>query len=463
MVAVIKFSSSLSNVLNYNENKLKQEVPRKSVNEPKKMKAELIHSSGFGKDTEKLGFTDKFKRLEKQMKLNEGRKKSVVHISLNFDPSEQLTKEKLQQIADVYMQKIGFEKQPYLVYQHHDAGHPHVHIVTTIIQNNGASIDTHNIGRNVSDSARKEIEKLFGLVKADAHKLKEAFHLQPISAQKIQYGKSDTRRAITNVLDVVLFNYKYTSLGELNAVLQQYNVTADPGGENSRISKNRGLVYRVLDEAGHKVGTPIKASSIYCKPGLAFLEKKFGNNELLRKPHKQRVKSLVDLALSKRSLVTMEELQNTLRRDKIQAVVRINAEGRIYGITFIDHHTKCVFNGSDLGKQYSASGIQERIMNQSLQAKDVQKQNHQHQPSTVSQTKDQRLPTTQQKTGTSLPAKSPKQHVPAQTALPFNQPNSQHNAGDNVLMELAKPDYTPDTIPGELKRKKKKKKRRIHL
>ena len=35
-------------------------------------------------------------------------------------------------------------------------------------------------------------------------------------------------------------------------------------------------------------------------------------------------------------------------------------DGIIYGITYIDHHTKCVFNGSHLGKQYSANGIQQR-------------------------------------------------------------------------------------------------------
>jgi hypothetical protein len=32
----------------------------------------------------------------------------------------------------------------------------------------------------------------------------------------------------------------------------------------------------------------------------------------------------------------------------------------IYGITYVDHQTKCVFNGSHLGKQYSANGIQQR-------------------------------------------------------------------------------------------------------
>ncbi|MNX78671.1 hypothetical protein D3C86_1102760 [compost metagenome] len=32
----------------------------------------------------------------------------------------------------------------------------------------------------------------------------------------------------------------------------------------------------------------------------------------------------------------------------------------LYGITYVDHTTKCVFNGSSLGKEYSAKAIQER-------------------------------------------------------------------------------------------------------
>src|SRR5205809_6644441 len=122
MVAIIKTSCSLGNVLHYNEIKLKQEA------------AELIHSLNFGKDTELLGFTDKIKTLQKLSALNHRTQRNAVHISLNFDPGEKLSNEKLQQIADSYMQKIGFGARPYLVYKHTDAGHPHIHVVTTNIQ-----------------------------------------------------------------------------------------------------------------------------------------------------------------------------------------------------------------------------------------------------------------------------------------------------------------------------------------
>jgi len=365
MVAIIKSSSSLRNVLHYNENKLKQNV------------AQLIHSMNFAKDTEQLGFTDKIGTLKKLTSLNERTKLNAVHISLNFHASEKLDKETLQKIADTYMQKIGFGNQPYLVYQHHDSGHPHIHLVTTNIQRNGKRIKMQNIGRNQSEKARKEIEKEFKLVQAQREQLKQAYELKPVNAQKVQYGKSETKRAITNVLDAILPTYKYASLPELNAVLKQYNVIADRGSENSRTFKNYGLVYRALDEKGQKIGVPVKASAIYNNPGLKFLGEKFAQNELLKQPHKLRVKNAVDLTFLKYKGQSLDEMIKALQKEKIQVVLRQNDKGIIYGITYIDHQNKCVFNGSDLGKQYSANQMQERCrqeQTQSLQQKQVQQQ-----------------------------------------------------------------------------------------
>jgi hypothetical protein len=348
MVAIIKSSGSLRNILHYNENKVKQNV------------AQLIHSMNFAKDTERLGFTDKIGTLQKLTSLNERTKLNAVHISLNFDPSEKLDKATLQKIADTYMQRIGFGNQPYLVYQHHDSGHPHIHIVSTNIQCDGKRIPMQNIGKNQSEKARKEIEKEFKLVPAQKEQQKIAYVLEPVNAQKIQYGKSETKRAITNVLDAILPKYKYASLPELNVVLKQYNVIADRGSENSRTYKSNGLVYRVLDEKGQKIGAPVKASAIYNKPGMKYLSEKFVQNETLKQPHKLRVKNAIDLAFIKSRGHSLDEIIKTLQKEKIQVVLRQNDKGIIYGITYLDHLNKCVFNGSDLGKPYSANQMQAR-------------------------------------------------------------------------------------------------------
>jgi len=348
MVAVIKTGHSIHRIVNYNENKVKEGV------------AECISAANYPKDADTLSFKNKLNRLLNQAALNTNVSRNSVHVSLNFDPSENYSKEKLEAIANTYMERIGFGNQPYLVYQHHDAGHPHIHIVSIKVREDGSRIDTQNIGRNQSEKARKEIEIEFGLVKAEDSKRLKEYLPKPLNTEKIKYGKSETKRGVLNVLNEVLYSYKYTSIHELNAVLNQFNVMADQGSENSRIYKNNGLTYRLLDSDGNKAGVPIKASDFYNKPTLKFLNERFLLNEKERQPHKVRVKNTIDLLLIKNSNMNVEGLIKALEKESIQTVLRQNSEGVIYGITYIDHRTKSVFNGSALGKQYSANGLQER-------------------------------------------------------------------------------------------------------
>ncbi len=344
MVAKITVPNSIKRALNYNEQKVKEG------------KAECIHAHNFLKEHQHLNFYEKLHRFESRTSLNKRAVTNTVHISLNFGLNEKIDHEKLVEIASVYMDKIGFGVQPYLVYQHLDAGHPHIHIVTTNIMNDGKRISLHNIGKNQSTQARKEIEILFKLSKAEDQKKLLSEEIKPLSAQKVTYGKSPTKRGITHVLDAVLHNYKYASLAELNAVLRLYNLTADRGKEDGIIFRNRGLVYRVLDEKGNKIGVPIKASSIYNKPTLSFLEKKFNENELLKHPYKRSVKTSIDWIMVKPP-GSLQAFKNALAKEKIQLVVRQNDTGIIYGLTYVDHKTKCVFNGSEIGKEYSAKSI----------------------------------------------------------------------------------------------------------
>ncbi|MFH6943462.1 relaxase/mobilization nuclease domain-containing protein [Flavobacterium sp. FlaQc-50] len=347
MVAIIKTGYAIHKVFYYNENKVKEAV------------AECIGAGNYPIDVDKMRGDVKLNRFLKQLELNENVKRNTVHISINFDPSENHSKEKLMAIADTYMEKIGFGQQPYLVYQHHDSGHEHIHLVSINIQRDGRRIDMQNIGKNRSEPARKEIEERFGLVKAQGNKNSTDFTLKPIISQKIQYGRSESKKAIANVLGQVLSSYKYASFPELNAVLKQYNVLADRGNEDSKMFKAKGLMYRILDDDGKPIGVPIKASLFYNKPTMKFLEEKFASNKTNEISDIRRVKNAIDMAFFK-TQISLAELVQVLQKDGINTVFRKNAEGLLYGITYVDHTTKCVFNGSTLGKQYSAKTIQER-------------------------------------------------------------------------------------------------------
>lgn len=347
MVAVIKTGNSIRRSFQYNENKVKEGI------------AQCFLAQNYPLDASDMTAEMRVNMLLKIADRNPKVVHNSVHISLNFAQGEDLPQSRLQQIATEYMEQIGFGDQPFLVYQHFDAGHPHIHLLSTKIRPDGTTIDMFNIGKNKSEPARKAIELKYGLVKAEDHKGK-VFRLKPVDATKIQYGKTGTKRAITTVMDAVLLRYAYTSIPELNAVLNLYNVSAERGSEDSRTYKTGGLVYRVLDTNGKPVSAPIKASAFYNKPTLKFLQEQFPKNSKRRKQSVNRLKNSIDTLFIGGRKPDLKAFAEALRKAGIVAVFRRSESGLLYGITYVDHKTQSVFNGSALGVNYSAKAILDR-------------------------------------------------------------------------------------------------------
>jgi hypothetical protein len=422
MVAKITIPKSIEAALNYNEKKVQKGT------------AQCLYAGNYLNEANKMNFYQKLDGFETNNRLNKMATTKTLHVSLNFDPSEKLSENKLVEIASVYMEKIGFGEQPFLVYKHADAGHPHIHIVSTTIKNDGSRINTHNIGRNQSENARKEIEQTFRLVKAERQQQIIKPGIKAVDAEKAVYGISETKRSISNVVSAVFSHYKFSSLPEFNAALKQFNVVADRGKEEGRIYKNRGLIYRILDTQENKVGVPIKASAIGCKPILDNLEKKFRINEPAKESLKQRIKNAIDDCLQT-SPASMNNLVAALRQKQIYTVLRQNAEGRLYGITFVDNHNKVVFNGSDLGKGYSAAALQNSLGKEDKN-ESVTQEKKSGAPSNLSNAKMQQK---QFDKSHDLPAKS-----------------------DSLLETLMSAKEQYDNVPNSLLQKKRKKKRKNH-
>jgi len=349
MVVRIISGKSIRGLLNYNERKVEGG------------QAELLMASRFGSELDDLGFNQKLNRFEHLTDLNSRVKTNALHIMLNFAPEEKPTDEILQQIAAAYMERIGFGDQPYLVYRHHDAAHSHLHIVTTNIQPDGKRIAVHNLGRTLSEQTRKELEQEFGLVKADGRQLKNTLGIKAAEPEIAQYGKTPTKRAIANVVTAVTQTYKFTSLAELNAVLQQFNVIADRGPKDGAMYERQGLVYSLLDKQGQRVGIPIKASVLPYQPTLKNLEKLYAGNNQKRDPKKELLQKNIDQVFSKYHQLSKATFIKELARRQVHVVFRQNEQGFVYGVTFVDNRNKTVFNGSDLGKEYGAKAVLEQF------------------------------------------------------------------------------------------------------
>jgi len=126
---------------------------------------------------------------------------------------------------------------------------------------------------------------------------------------------------------------------------------------------------------GQSVGVPIKASDFHFKPTLKSLQSRFLEGKIARERHSVRLRNTIDKAVSSSSFGDLTALQEALKSEGVALVLRTSKTGLIYGLTYVDHRTKVVFNGSDLGKAYSAKAVQQALASQIIDSR--QKMQHQ--------------------------------------------------------------------------------------
>ena len=348
MVVRINTGKSIRGVLRYNE--LKREHGQ----------AKLIASKGFLPGVELLKLGQLANRLENRLALNTRTRTNTLHISLNFSPNEKIDTTKMEAVAHAYLRGIGFGNQPYLIYQHFDSGHPHVHLVTINIDENGKRIETHNLGKNQSEKVRKELEISYSLVKAEGQDMVMA-DLRRLG--KINYGEVPSKPAINAVVTHVLHNYSFSSIHEYNAILKCFRVTGYRGEENSQRFLRGGLAYHFLDEKGIRQGVPLKASSLRIGATIKALERRFTSQNLRKDKYTQEVKGKILTVISelKNEKSELIDFQTKLKKQGIDTHLVYTATGFLYGVSYIDHRLGLIYKGSELSKELGASGLRSRF------------------------------------------------------------------------------------------------------
>jgi hypothetical protein len=141
-----------------------------------KQDAEILDSEGITPPEVR----DMVQDFEDQSLLNPKVKNTVGHISLSFSErdKDKLTDKAMTEIAKEYMQKMGISDTQFLIVRHHDAPHPHCHIVYNRVKNDGSTVPDNNIRfRNVA--VCKELTEKHGLYFASGkeqvreHRLRE--------------------------------------------------------------------------------------------------------------------------------------------------------------------------------------------------------------------------------------------------------------------------------------------------
>ena len=290
--------------------------------------------------------------------LNSHVRKPVIHISLNPSPKDILSEEQMTVLAQEFMEKFGYGNQPYIVWLHEDINRKHMHIASVRINEKGEKID-HNREAIRAQNICREMEVKYGLHPT----LGEHGERELLALQKVDYPKGNVKAQVKHTARTLLECYNCHSLAEYNTLLNLYNVTVYEVRGSVDGKEYHGIMYGALDDDGQQVGTPFKSSKFGKAFGYEALQKKFAasaekvkKDNLAEKTRQEIVKAIQDIS-------TKEVFARRLKEADIEVVYRINPEGRLDGITFIDHTTRTVFNGSRLGKAFSANVFNELFNN----------------------------------------------------------------------------------------------------
>jgi hypothetical protein len=115
-------------------------------------------------------------------------------------------------------------------------------------------------------------------------------------------------------------------------------------------------LYQVLDENGRPIGTPIKASAIYFKPTLNYLDGKFRQHDRKHAADIQRIKRAVSLVLQGRHR-SLNSFIRQLRQEQIYVVARSEKDGTVFGLTFVDTKNKSVIDDTHIDSELTAKKI----------------------------------------------------------------------------------------------------------
>ena len=273
-------------------------------------------------------------------------KKTVFHCSLNPHPDEKLSDEALSRIAAEYMEALGYGAQPYIVFRHNDIPRAHIHIVSLRVDSEGRKINDR-FERRRSKRITDALEAKFGLLPS---RKKEGVSAQP-SAVDINAG--DIKRQVAAAVEHVLGRYAFQSVGEMNLLLARFRVTAEEVKTERKGRSFDGIVYAATDTDGHKICTPIKASEIGRQVSYAVLRRHFEQSKSVVRERAGAIRRAIADVMQ--TSPDRAEFIDRMRGRGIETVTRINAAGRLYGITFIDDANGIAVNGSRLGKGFAAN------------------------------------------------------------------------------------------------------------
>ena len=321
----------------YNEDKVAAGVAElmlmANVNERLRQTVMMMHRFGLDAATE----VERYLKEHSKTYGNTNTDRFQFHVSASVR-GRTMTKEELTDFAQKLMKEMGYEKQPYFVYAHHDTDNNHVHILSTRIKPNGFPISDHQ----------------------DVHRLNAC-------ANRIL--SSDISQYIERI-----FSYDYETEGQFANIVKSFGFKMEKSLDGYRLLKNGGDAgnISIRDIFNHitknsqkrqKRATQLRAIIKKYKTEIAEGKSQSLNSPEVPKSKKKKptrpksnpdIKKIIDKngnPLSKERQEQLQQLIFTLKKSfGIDIYFQKDKNGQVRGYGLVDHAGKIAFDGSKVMK-----------------------------------------------------------------------------------------------------------------
>ena len=314
-------------------------------------KAAVVYSQGLDNPERPL---ETFERYERGSRRCE---KPSFHMSINPSVTDGMSQEQVVEFARDLMKGLGYGDQPFIIYRHNDIEREHYHIVSVRVDKEGRKIKDHQEHRRCQQ-LMKELAPKYGFTvgKGDEEKKeKKSKEDKLLDYHRFDPQSGDYMKQMEELVEQAM-KYHFTTMEQFKMLMRQFGVDVD----YQMIGKKLMMTFAGINpKNGRRCTAPIPAKDLKV-PSVEEIQGHIENaKQEIKKKEQQRVANLARIALKygKSELHT----RRILRKKNIGIVFSRTKEGKIFGVTFIDHQTRCVFKSSEL-KGISAGEFEEARM-----------------------------------------------------------------------------------------------------
>jgi hypothetical protein len=329
IVKIMKAASSAFPGVNYNDRKID------------KGKGELMRMKNFPSFVNESSKKEEVKSYLATVSKNEKVTKPQVHAVLSTKFREH-TKEALTQIAENFMDEMGYGKQPFIVVFHNDTENNHVHIVST-------RVDKHT-GKKINDSFEKlksqsalarVMEKMYGISNIDKINNLLGYRITSFKQLELLLERNGFRLA-QNEEDHTRWDILKNGVREITITGNQ--IVFESKKNENRTKQIKAILSKYKEQYSAKV---FKVEDRRKQEGMLPAEKQ---NEV--------IKPKIEFA---------SELQKKLKDSfGIDILFHHKDEQNPFGYSLIDNKTQTVYKGSEVMKMSELFEFTSRVIDKRL-------------------------------------------------------------------------------------------------